>query len=53
MSADWAEFANDKLNTTIQSYNTRLADRARSRGFVEGQSQEQIDDYINKNRMSR
>lgn len=47
------EFANANLNNTIQSYNTRLSDRARSRGFVEGQTQEQIDDYVNKNRMSR
>lgn len=47
------EFANANLNNTIQSYNTRLSDRARSRGFVEGQSQQQIDDYVNKNRMSR
>ena len=47
------DFANANLNNTIQSYNTRLADRARSRGFVEGQSQQEIDDYINKNRLSR
>lgn len=45
--------ANTNLNNTISSYNTRLSDRARSRGFVEGQSQSQIDDYINKNKLSR
>lgn len=45
--------ANTNLNNTISSYNTRLADRARSRGFVEGQSQDQVDEYVNNNRLSR
>lgn len=41
------------LKNQIQSYNTTLADRARARGFTEGQSQDQIDGYVNKNRLSR
>ncbi|QWY83522.1 putative structural protein [Rhizobium phage RHph_X2_28B] len=44
-------FANKNLANQIQSYNTALEDRARSRGFTEGQSQEQIDSYVDKNRL--
>ncbi|QEP29867.1 hypothetical protein HYP99_gp069 [Sinorhizobium phage ort11] len=44
-------FANKNLANQIQSYNTALEDRARSRGFTEGQSQDQIDSYIDKNRL--
>lgn len=47
------DIANANLNNTISSYNTRLSDRARSRGFVEGQSQEQIDKYVNDNKLRR
>lgn len=41
------------LANQIKSYNTTLGDRARSRGFVEGQSQSEIDDYIRNNSASR
>lgn len=44
-------FANANLANQTQSYNTALADRSRSRGFMEGQSQSQIDKYIADNRL--
>lgn len=44
---------NTNLNNQMKSYNTALEDRARARGAVEGQSQDQIDEYINTNRMTR
>lgn len=47
------EMANANLNNSISSFNTRLADRARSRGHVEGQSQAQVDQYINDNKLRR
>lgn len=47
------EVTNTNLNNSIKSYNTALADRARSRGFTEGQSQGQIDQYTNSNKLSR
>lgn len=47
------EFANTNLNNSIQSYNTQLADRARARAAVEGQTDAQRDQYINDNRLSR
>lgn len=37
------------LANQVKSYNTALADRARSRGFVEGQTQDQIDAYVRDN----
>lgn len=43
------DFANRNLANQTTSYNTQLSDRARSRGFVEGQSQSQIDDYVRLN----
>lgn len=42
-------FANANLANQTQSYNTQIADRARARGFTEGQSPSQVDDYITKN----
>lgn len=47
------EITNTNLANQIKSYNTSLSDRARSRGFVEGQSQDQIDQYIAGNSLSR
>lgn len=44
-------FANANLANQIQSYNTALEDRSRSRAFVEGQSPEQAQAYIDKNRL--
>lgn len=44
---------NTNLNNSIKSYNTSLEDRARSRGFTEGQSGGQIQSYIDSNRLSR
>lgn len=40
------------LANQLQTYNTALADRARSRGVVEGQSQAQVDDYLARNRLT-
>lgn len=44
---------NTNLNNSIKSYNTALEDRARSRGFTEGQSTGQTQSYIDNNRLSR
>lgn len=44
---------NTNLNNSIKSYNTSLEDRARTRGFTEGQSASQIQDYVSTNRLSR
>ena len=44
---------NTNLNNSIKSYNTALEDRARSRGFTQGQSDTDINNYISANRMSR
>ncbi len=39
------------LANSVASYNTTLMDRARSRGKTEGQTQQQTDEYIQKNRL--
>lgn len=44
---------NTNLNNSIQSYNTALADRARARGAAEGQTAQDIQSYIDQNRLSR
>lgn len=44
---------NTNLANQIQTYNTAIADRARSRGVMEGQSQGQVEGYINANSLSR
>lgn len=44
---------NTNLNNSIKSYNTALEDRARSRGFTQGQSDTDINNYIAANRLSR
>jgi hypothetical protein len=43
------QFAQDNLANQIKSYNTTLSDRARSRGVVEGQTQDQVNQYIDQN----
>lgn len=45
--------ANANLANQTQSYNTAIADRARSRGAWEGQSQGQVADYIAKNQLAQ
>lgn len=47
------DFANTNLNNSIQSYNTQLADRARARAVVEGQSDADRDRYVADNSLSR
>lgn len=44
---------NTNLNNSIQSYNTALTDRARARGATEGQSSQEIQSYIDQNRLNR
>ncbi len=38
---------------SMKSYNTALEDRARARGVTEGQSQDQVQSYIDKNRLEK
>lgn len=45
------DFANRNLANSIASYNTALSDRARARGFTEGQTQDQINAYVNSNKL--
>lgn len=45
------DFAQKNLANSIKSYNTALIDRATSRGFVQGDSQEKTQQYINDNKM--
>lgn len=40
------------LENQTKSYNTALSDRARSRGVMAGQTSDQVDDYINSNKLS-
>ena len=44
---------NANLNNQIKLTNTRIEDRARARGAMEGQSAEQVQGYIDRNRLSR
>jgi hypothetical protein len=41
------------LGNSIKSYNTALADRARSRAFTEGRPQSEADAYVAKNSATR
>jgi spore coat protein CotH len=43
------KMANQNLINQMKTYNTALADRARSRGVMEGQSPDQVADYIRSN----
>ena len=47
------DITNTNLANQIQSYNTSLADRARSRAAVEGQSAAQSQAYIDQNSLKR
>lgn len=47
------DITNTNLNNQMQSYNTALADRARSRGVMEGQTPDQVSEYIRNNSLSR
>jgi hypothetical protein len=47
------DISNINLNNQMQSYNTALADRARSRGVMEGQDQSQVQAYIDSNSLSK
>ena len=50
----WAkEFGNANLNNSIKNYNTSLEDKARSRASSSGWSPEQIDAYVQANKVSR
>lgn len=44
---------NNNLEHTIKSYNTKLADQAKARGFTQGQSQAEIDSHIANNSLKR
>ena len=47
------EAYNTNMNNTIQSYNTQLADRIRARYIMEGRSEAEMQEYIEKNSLSR
>lgn len=47
------DITNTNLANQIQSYNTSLADRSRSRAAVEGQSQSEAQAYIDQNSLKR
>lgn len=46
------DFANANFANQLRSYNTSIEDRARSRGFTEGQSQDQIQRYVSENSLT-
>ena len=43
------DITDTNLANQIQSYNTALSDRINSRGFIQGDSQSTIDQYIEEN----
>lgn len=47
------QITDTNLANQIQSYNTSLADRASSRGSMEGWSDEQKQSYIDQNKLSK
>ena len=46
------QFAQKNLANSVQSYNTALTDKATARGVAEGQSNDQVQSYINANKLS-
>lgn len=44
---------NTNMNNTIKNYNTNLEDRIRARYTYEGRSQSDMDDYVDRNRLTR
>lgn len=46
------KFANANMANSIKTYNTSIEDRARARGFTEGQTPAQIQQYVDQNRMA-
>lgn len=44
---------NANLANQTQSYNTGISDRARARGAMEGQTSDQVADYIAKNSLAK
>ena len=46
------EFAQKNLTNSVKSYNTTLADRARSRYHTEGASQEAANAYVEQNKLT-
>lgn len=45
------KITNTNLTNSIKSYNTTLSDRANARASVEGWSDQQTQDYVNKNKL--
>ena len=46
------KMAEKNYANTVKSYNTALTDRATSRGVMQSQSQDQVNNYINENKLS-
>jgi hypothetical protein len=46
------QMAQKNLANSIAAYNTQLDDKARARGAMEGQTDDQVNSYISKNKLS-